>query len=140
MLFKKIKIFFLSIFREFFLYHHTSLEFRAKLFAAMIASNNVDNTYEYKVLQKIAAEIYNDEYRVDVLVNTTKEYVDKIQENNGLNIDDLLLNITKQIKKNSRFKDKINLEHLRSFYNYDGDEDTTLLQTRILEFFENASA
>lgn len=137
MSFKSIKIFFLSFFREFFVYHHTSLEFRAKLFASMIASNSIDNSCEYKVLEKIAAEIYDDEYRINVLVHTTKEYVDKIQKNNALDLDCLLLDIDKQLKKNPRFKEKINIKHLRSFFTCSGDENTVILQTRILEFFEN---
>ncbi|DAB33615.1 MAG TPA: hypothetical protein CFH82_09510 [Sulfurospirillum sp. UBA12182] len=134
---KKLKIFFLSFFRELFVYHHTSLEFRAKLFAAMIASNKNDNSCEYKVLSKIASEIYDDEYRVNVLVHTTKEYVNKILKSNSLDLDCLLLDIDKDLKRHKRFKNKINMQHLRSFFACNGDEDTIILQTRILEFFEN---
>jgi hypothetical protein len=134
---KKLKIFFLSFFRELFVYHHTSLEFRAKLFAAMIASNKNDNSCEYKVLSKIASEIYDDEYRVNVLVHTTKEYVNKILKSDSLDLDCLLLDIDKDLKRHKRFKNKINMQHLRSFFACNGDEDTIILQTRILEFFEN---
>jgi len=134
---KSIKTFFLSFFRELFVYHHTSLEFRAKLFASMIATNKIDDDCEYKTLKQIAKEIYDDEYRVDVLVHTTKEYVDKIIKNNSLDIDHLLLDIDKQLKKNRRFINKINMDHLRSFYACSGDEDVVLLQTRILEFYES---
>lgn len=135
---KSAKTFFLSFFRELFVYHHTSLEFRAKLFASMIATNKIDNSCEYKVLKKIAKEIYHDdEYRVDVLVHTTKEYVNKILQNDSLDIDCLLLDIDKEIKKEKRFSDKINMDHLRSFYSCNGDEETILLQTRILEFYES---
>jgi len=135
---KSTKIFFLSFFRELFVYHHTSLEFRAKLFASMIASNQIDNSHEYVVLKKIAKEIYkDDEYRVDVLVHTTKEYVNKIIKNDSLDIDHLLLDIDRELKKHKRFINKINMNHLRSFYACSGDEDTILLQTRILEFYES---
>jgi len=135
---KSTKTFFLSFFRELFVYHHTSLEFRAKLFASMIASNKIDNSCEYKVLKKIAKEIYkDDEYRVDVLVHTTKEYVNKIIQNESLDIDCLLIDIDRQIKKHKRFAEKINMNHLRSFYACNGDEETVLLQTRILEFYES---
>jgi|LGOV01.1.fsa_nt_gb hypothetical protein len=135
---KSTKTFFLSFFRELFVYHHTSLEFRAKLFASMIASNQVDNSCEYVVLKKIAEEIYkDDEYRVDVLVHTTKEYVNKIIQNDSLDIDHLLLDIDKELRRHKRFVDKINMNHLRSFYACNGDEDTILLQTRILEFYES---
>ncbi len=135
---KSTKTFFLSFFRELFVYHHTSLEFRAKLFASMIASNKVDNSCEYLVLKKIAKEIYkDDEYRVDVLVHTTKEYVNKIIQNDLLDIDHLLLDIDKELKRHKRFVNKINMNHLRSFYACNGDEETILLQTRILEFYES---
>lgn len=135
---KSAKTFFLSFFRELFVYHHTSLEFRAKLFASMIATNKIDNSCEYKVLKKIAKEIYKeDEYRVDVLVHTTKEYVNKVLQNDSLDIDCLLIDINKELKSHRRFINKINMNHLRSFYACNGDEDTILLQTRILEFYEN---
>jgi len=135
---KSTKTFFLSFFRELFVYHHTSLEFRAKLFASMIASNKIDNSCEYKVLKKIAEEIYDyDEYRVEVLVHTTKEYVNKLVQNDSLDIDCLLVDIDREIKKNKRFVEKINMNHLRSFYACNGDEETVLLQTRILEFYES---
>lgn len=138
MSFKSTKTFFLSFFRELFVYHHTSLEFRAKLFAAMIASNKKDPSCEYKVLKKLAAQIYDDdEYRVDVLVHTTKEYVDKILKDNQLDIDHLLKDIDYNLRKNKRFITKINMKHLRSFYSCNGDEETAILQTRILEYFEN---
>lgn len=138
MAFKRTKSFFLSFFRELFLYHHTSLEYRAKLFAAMIASNPTDNGCAYEVLKKVAQEIYkDDEDRIEVLVHTTKEYVDKIVKNNSLDIDHLLLDIDKEGKINKRFIEKINLQHLRSFYCEGDDESTNILQTRILEFFEN---
>ena len=135
---KSTKTFLLSFFRELFVYHHTSLELRAKLFASMIASNQIDNSCEYVTLKKIAKEIYkDDEYRVDILVHTTKEYVNKITQNDSLDIDHLLLDIDKKMRKHKRFVDKINMDHLRSFYACSGDEDTMLLQTRILEFYES---
>jgi len=135
---KSAKTFFLSFFRELFVYHHTSLEFRAKLFASMIASNKVDNSCEYKTLKKIAKEIYkDDEYRVDVLVHTTREYVNKIVQNDSLDIDHLILDIDKELKRHKRFINKINMDHLRSFYSCNGDEETILLQTRILEYYES---
>jgi hypothetical protein len=135
---KGTKTFFLSFFREFFVYHHKSLEFRAKLFASMIVSNKIDDSCEYIVLKKIAKEIYkDDEYRIDVLVHTTKEYVNKIIQDNSLDIDCLILDIDRELKKHKRFVDKINMNHLRSFYACAGDEETVLLQTRILEYYES---
>lgn len=139
MTYKKVKGFLLSFFREFFLYHHISLEYRAKLFATMIASQ--DDTCAYEKLQEIAKDIYkDDEYRVDVLVHTTKEYVSKIHSNDALSIDHLLIDIDNEGKKNRRFIEKINMDHLKSLYCDNSETNIQILQTRILEFFENQIA
>ncbi len=139
MTFKDIKTKFLAFFREFFVYHHKSLEFRAKLFAAMIASNKKDNEEEYKILKDIALEIYKDEYRANILVETTKEYVDKILKVESLNIDSLIKDIDKELRKNPRYAKKINIRHLKKFLvdKDHTDENTYLLQLRILEYFKN---
>ncbi len=79
----------------------------------------------------------DDEYRIDVLVHTTKEYVNKIIQDNTLDIDRLILDIDRDMKRNRRFVDKINMNHLRSFYACGGDEEVALLQTRILEYYES---
>jgi len=130
---------FLSFFREIFIYHHKSLEFRAKVFASMIASNKKDDALEYKILEKLASEIYKDKYRINVLVQTTKEYVDKIIEVKSLNIDSLIKDINKEIQRNPKFIQKINIKHLKSFLVKDEhtDEDIYLLQKKIIEYFEN---
>ncbi len=136
---KDIKTKFLAFFREFFIYHHKSLEFRAKLFAAMIASNKKNDAVEYEILKEIAKEIYKDEYRANVLVETTKEYVDKILKINSLNIDTLIKDIDGELKKNPRYYKKINIRHLKKFLvdKEHTDEGTYLLQLRILEFLKN---
>jgi len=130
---------FLSFFREIFIYHHESLEFRAKVFASMIASNKKDDAVEYEILKKVAKEIYKDEHRINILVQTTKEYVDKIIKVKSLNIDSLIKDINKEIRKNPRFIKKINIRHLKSFLvkDEDTDEDTYLLQKKIIEYFKN---
>ncbi len=130
---------FLSFFRELFIFHHKSLEFRAKVFASMIASNKKDDDIEYKILKEIAKEIYKDPYRINVLVETTKEYVDKIIEIKSLNIDSLIKDINKEIRLNPRFISKINIRHLKKFLVKDDhtDKDTYLLQTKIIEYFKN---
>ncbi len=130
---------FLSLFRELFIYHHKSLEFRAKIFAAMIASNKKDDDVEYKILQEVAREIYKDKYRINVLVETTKEYVEKILKIESLNIDSLVKDINKELRLNPRFAQKINIRHLKKFLvsQEHTDEETYLLQTRIIEYLKN---
>jgi hypothetical protein len=105
----------------------------------MIASNKKDDAVEYKILKEVAAEIYKDPYRINVLIETTKEYVEKIIEIQSLNIDSLIKDINREIRLNPRFIAKINIRHLKKFLVKDDhtDEDTYLLQKRIIEYFKN---
>ncbi len=136
---RRIKGWFLSFFREVFVYHNSSLEFRAKLLAAMIGANQDMDDCELDILESIAKEIYpNDEARVDVLVRTTKEYVKKIIDKNGLELNELIKSIDRELKEEKRFCDKINIERLsRLLVCSEGDEETQLTQTRILEYLQN---
>ncbi len=136
---RRIKGWFLSFFREVFVYHNSSLEFRAKLLAAMIGANQHMDGCELKLLDKIAKEIYaDDEARVDVLTRTTQEYVKKIIEHNGLELNELIKSIDRELKEEKRFCDKINIERLSRFLECSkGDEETQLTQTRILEYLQN---
>ncbi len=135
----KLKIWFLTFFRDVFIYHNSSLEFRAKVFAAIIGANRKVDACEEKILESVAAEIYPDDTaRADVLVMTTKEYVNKIVQNNGLDLNELILAIDQELKDVRRFYDKINLEQLRRFLVCtENDEETQMIQHRILEFLEN---
>jgi len=134
-----LKTNFLSFFRELFIYHHKSLEFRAKVFASMIASNKKEDSVEYEILRGIAKEIYKDQYRIDVLVATTKEYVEKIINIKSLNIDSLIKDVDREIRANPRYITKINIRHLKKFLILPEhtNEETYLLQLRIIEYFKN---
>ncbi len=137
-IFKKIKIKFLLFFRDIFVYHNSSLEFRAKLLAAMIGANKEIDECEEKVLQKIAKEIYkDDEARVELLIDTTKEYVYMIIRDNELEINELIKNIDRILKQEPRFHEKINLARLSRFFECTKDEENHIIQTRILEFLHN---
>ncbi len=135
----KVKIWFLTFFRDVFVYHNSSLEFRAKVFAAIIGANKKVDACEEKILEEVALEIYPDDpARADVLVMTTKEYVNKIVQNNGLDLNELIIAIDHELKDVRRFCDKINLEQLRRFLVCtENDEETQMIQRRILEFLEN---
>jgi len=134
-----LKTNFLSFFRELFIYHHKSLEFRAKVFASMIASNKKEDSIEYEILREIAKEIYKDQHRIDILVATTKEYVEKIINIKSLNIDSLIKDVDREIRANPRYITKINIRHLKKFLISPDhtDEETYLLQLRIIEYFKN---
>jgi hypothetical protein len=135
-LIKKLKIWFLTFFRDVMVYHNSSLEFRAKLFAAIIGANKKVDECEEKILEEVAREIYpDDEARANVLVLTTKEYVNKIIQNNGLDLNELILAIDHELKEVDRFCDKVDIERLKRFLICtQDDEETTLVQQRILEF------
>lgn len=134
----RIKAWFLYFFREIFVYHHSSLEFRAKLLAALICTNKKITACEEEILEEIAREIYKkDEARVSVLVNTTKEYVYKVIERNGLDIDELIRDIDRDLKEIKRFIQKVDVESLKRFRECSiDDEETYLLQTRVIEYLE----
>ncbi len=137
---RRAKSWFLSFFREIFVYHNSSLEFRAKLLAVVIGANKTINRCEMGLLLQIAKEIYpEDEARVDVLVNTTKEYVEKIVEKNGLDINELIMSINQDLKETKRFHEKIEIEQLKRFLTCSkDDEETYYTQIRIMEFLEKS--
>lgn len=137
---RRAKSWFLSFFREIFLYHNSSLEFRAKLLAVVIGANKTINECEMGQLLEIAKETYpKDEVRVDVLVNTTKEYVEKIVEKNGLDINELIMSINQDLKETKRFHQKIEIEQLKRFLTCSkDDEETHYTQIRIIEFLEKS--
>jgi len=103
----------------------------------VIGANKKVDRCEEEILEEIAHEIYpDDEARADVLVRTTKEYVDKIVQNNGLDLNELILSIDHELKEVDRFCDKVDLDKLQKFLVCTkDDEETLLLQQRILEFF-----
>jgi len=128
----------LSFFRELFVYHHSSLEFRAKQLAAMIVADGDVSDCEKELLNKISHEIYPDnKERAGVLIHTTMEYVDKVIELNGLNIDELLIDIDDELKETPRFVKKIDIDMLKRFFQCPHNDETKLTQIRILEFLEN---
>ena len=136
---RKARGWFLSFFREIFVYHNSSLEFRAKLLAAIIGSNKVITDCEKELLLKVAQDTYPDDTaRVDVLVNTTKEFVDKIIDNNGLNVNELIISINQDLKEVKRFHEKIEIEQLKKFLVCVEDEETYITQVRIIEYLENS--
>ncbi len=137
-IFRHLKARFLVFFRDLLVYHNSSLEFRAKILAAMIGANRDMDECELEILQEIAKEIYpDDEARVDVLIRTVKEYVDKIIMKNDLDVNDLIKNIDSILKAEPRFAQKINTKRLsRLMKCSEGDEETQIIQRRIIEFLE----
>ncbi|MDR0579703.1 MAG: hypothetical protein LBG21_03775 [Campylobacteraceae bacterium] len=136
-----IKTWFLTAFRELFLYHYKSLEFRAKLFALIIAPCcESAKEYNLKILEEIAEEIYkSDKHRQGVLLNLVKEYTNTILRNPSVACDEIIKEINRKVKIDKKLAKKINMEHLNKFLRTDIDENKQLLQQRIFEFLEEQS-
>ena len=133
----RIKHYFFNAFRELFVHHHGSLEFRARIFALMIVVNRKISVQNYIVVKQQALEIYKgDEDRANLLLLSTKELVTKIQENNGGDVSVLIKSIQKELKLAPRYAKKIDIESLEAFLNLADSEETYLYQKNILEFLE----
>ena len=95
----------ITTFREIFITGHSrSVKFRAKLFAAMILARKKIVKEDYDEVEKIAAEIYeNDPKKAKLLLAFTKEYVIKANVYKSLNLDSLLKEIDRDIKNNKKY-------------------------------------
>lgn len=133
----RIKHHFFSAFREFFVHHHGSLEFRAKVFALVIAANTDASVENFVVVKDIGMHIYDgDEDRSNLLMLSTKELVQKVRDDNGLDIDLLVISIQKELKIVPRYAKKIDIKALKPLLLLTHDEDTRSYQENILEFLE----
>lgn len=133
----KIKHHFFSAFRELFVHHHGSLEFRAKIFALLIAANQESKEEAYQIVRDIGMNIYkNDEERANLLMLSTKELVQKVKDDNGLDIDTLVSNIQKELKIVPRYAKKIDVDSLQSILKLSRDRDTISYQENIIEFLQ----
>jgi len=127
------------MFREFLVYHHSSVEYRAKIFTLMISANGEMSECEKQKLKEIAYSIYKtDEDRAEVLLDTVYEYHEKIITDNGLNFEHLIQLVMKETKEVKRFAKKINIEHLRELMacTDEESEEDTIFQERLLEFLQ----
>lgn len=130
------KLKFLTFFRNLFVYHPHSLEFRAKIFTAMLYFKKEINQNDIHTLNDISIQIYGEENpRVEILKNIIKEYLIKIKNDKFFLIDNLLLDIDKELKSHKRYAKKIDFSHLRMLMSM--DEDEALLQQRVYEFLLN---
>ena len=131
----RIKHHFFSAFREIFVHHHGSLEFRAKIFALIIAANDKPQVENFIIVKEKALQIYSDDKdRANLLLLTTKELVQKVKKKNTLDLDSLVATIQKELKIVPRYAKKIDVESLRGFLDLTNDEDTHTYQQNILEF------
>ena len=138
-MFKLFKRNFMKMFREFLVYHHSSLEFRAKIITLMISSNGAISECEKQKLKEIAYSIYvDDEERAELLIGTVNEYHTKIITNNGLDFEHLIQLVARDVRQVKRFHEKIDIDLLLQLHDCicEDDEEDQLFQKRILEFLQ----
>lgn len=124
-----------KFFREFLLYHSSSLEYRAKVFTLVIAANEQITPCEEALLMECACKIYQkDEERCEILVEMVKEYFEKITTNNGLDFEHLIFQVEKETRDVKRFSEKINIDMLMKFQECEMSEDERIYQLRVIEF------
>jgi len=124
------------MFREIFVHHYSSLDFRAKIFALIIAANDKPKLDNFILVKTLATQIYPDDPdRANMLLLSTKELIDKIN-NKKISVDSLIQSITNNVKLVPRYAKKINIEDLTQFLNFAEDEDAYAYQQNILEFLE----
>ncbi len=129
---------FFSAFREIFVHHHGSLEFRAKIFAILIAANDTPAAENYAVIKDIGMHIYDgNSDRANLLMLSTKELVQKIKVTHELDIDKLIHNIQQELKIVPRYAKKIDIKALKPLLSFTHNADTLSYQENILEFLEN---
>ena len=134
----RLKHYFFSAFREIFVHHHSSLKFRAKILAIVIAADNKPPVESYIIVKNLGMDIYDgDEERANLLMLSTKELVKKVKDNNGLNLDALVSHIQKELKIVPRYAKKIDIEALKPIISLSYDLDTISYQENILEFLQN---
>lgn len=120
--------------REVLVYHHSSLEFRAKTFALVISANSYPSECAYDLVLEAGMQIYKDKERAKMLLLTTREYVEKVHKKNGLYIDDLVEDIRREVRQAPRFVSKIDISLLEPIVECSIDEDTSTYQIRMLDF------
>ncbi|MCB4742973.1 MAG: hypothetical protein LGB07_07555 [Sulfurovum sp.] len=138
-MFKSFKRSIMKMFREFLVYHHSSLEFRAKILTLMISSNGEMCECEKQKMKEIAYEIYGDDQeRAALLIDTVKEYHAKIITDNGLDFEHLVQQVNKEACEVKRFCEKINIGLLIKLHECldEKDEEERLFQLRIIEFLQ----
>lgn len=131
-----LKHYLFRAFRELLLYHHNSLEFRAKTYAALIAANENYGDCELNIVQAAGLTIYNNIDRANTLRLTVEEYLDKIDEDNGLAIDELIEDLIIDLKDYPRYADKFTIEEYEKITECCDDEESKIYQERIIALYQ----
>jgi len=121
-------------------YHHSSMEYRAKILTLMVSANGEICECEKQKMKDIAYSIYGEDHeRAELLIDTVNEYHEKIVTNNGLDFEHLIQLVAKETKENKRFAQKIDIGLLSSFKECIDEEveEDVLFHERLLEFLQD---
>ncbi|GIT99871.1 hypothetical protein TSL6_03780 [Sulfurovum sp. TSL6] len=136
-MFKNLKRQLMKMFRELLVYHHSSLEYRAKILTLMVSANGEICECEKQKLKEIAHSIYSDDQeRAELLIDTVNEYHTKILTNNGLDFEHLILLVERETREVPRFTSKIDMGLLMQLHECMESSEDTLFQQRIIEFLQ----
>lgn len=136
-LFKSLKRSIMKMFRELLVYHHSSLEYRAKILTLMISANGEICECEKQKLKEIAHSIYGDNHeRAELLIDTVNEYHTKIMTNNGLDFEHLIQLVERETREVRRFTSKIDMGLLMQLHECMDSPEDILFQQRIIEFLQ----
>ena len=136
-MFKNLKRNIIKMFRELLVYHHSSLEYRAKILTLMVSANGEICECEKQKLKEIAHSIYSDDQeRAELLIDTVNEYHTKILTNNGLDFEHLIQLVERETKEVPRFTSKIDMELLMQLHECMESSEDILFQQRIIEFLQ----
>lgn len=125
------------MFRELLVYHHSSLEYRAKILTLMVSANGEICECEKQKLKEIAHSIYSeDQQRAELLIDTVNEYHTKILTNNGLDFEHLILLVERETREVPRFTSKIDMGLLMQLHECMESSEDILFQQRIIEFLQ----
>jgi hypothetical protein len=127
----------MKMFRELLVYHHSSLEYRAKILTLMVSANGEICECEKQKLKEIAHSIYSeDPQRAELLIDTVNEYHTKILTNNGLDFEHLILLVERETREVPRFTSKIDMGLLMQLHECMESSEDILFQQRIIEFLQ----
>jgi len=136
-LFKSLKRNIMKMFRELLVYHHSSLEYRAKVLTLMISANGDICECEKQKLKEIAHSIYGDDHeRAELLIDTVNEYHEKIVTSNGLDFEHLIQLVERETREVPRFTAKIDMKLIMQLHECMDSSEDILFQQRIIEFLQ----
>lgn len=134
---RSIKNYFFSTFREVFVYHHSSLEFRAKTYAVLIGSTNEPFSQYEATLREIASEIYSEPDRAETLILTVHEYIKKMQMKKQTGEEALLMEVIRELRLVPRYALKIEPEHLERLAHCTVAHDSQIYLKRLIDFLKD---